>query len=232
MTLAVDFGDADPGIGGVAAPFGWTNSPGFSLVDATLAAPGGISVVGGPDNDTFDLDAFASTPISVDGDAGNDTLVLNTLNSAVVVTKTGVAVGNGSTVTYSNIGCLQLLNSKSTVVNGTASDVTFVLATSVRGAAGTPQGMPLLAPDFSHPVTVNGQSGNDAVVIDDDVALDIIGGLRFVGISAYSRNGTGGNDDYTRSGGSGGLSQSTLGGRSFRILTGREETSDQRRGRQ
>jgi hypothetical protein len=99
ITLCVDFGNADPGVGATA-----------TLSGASFSAAAGVAVKGNADADTFII--LGGTGIAVDGAAGSDTLDLTGLGTSVIQLTAQAAGGdgfngnNGAGITFTNINAI------------------------------------------------------------------------------------------------------------------------------
>jgi hypothetical protein len=183
INIAVDFGNADPGVGGTA-----------TFAGASLSAPGGATVTGGADNDTFNLSPSATTAIAVDGAAGTDTLNLNALNNPVTITGNAITAGALRPVTFANVESIVLSNNTSTTINGTAGNDNFVLTRGAAGPQVTLNGGPTIAVGNA-PLTLDGLGGTNAIVIDFSNGNPFpTGGVTFANITAFTVNGTAGDD--------------------------------------
>ncbi len=78
VSLLVDQGSADPGSGGSA-----------NLVGADLIAPGGATLTGGADDDSFTVSGTTAT-LLVDGGAGNNTFTFDAQGTSPTVTASSV----------------------------------------------------------------------------------------------------------------------------------------------
>jgi hypothetical protein len=205
--LAVDFGDADPGVGGNA-----------SVPGATLSAPS-AALTGGADDDIFNLSASATTPLAVNGGAGANTLNFDALGNPITIDPTAITVTGAQPVTYTSIEAILLINATTVALQGTTADDAFTLIRTPSGVVATINGGPAIVIG-ELPLTINGLSGTNSLLLDFSGGSPIpAGGLTLLNLNQYQLEGTAGDDvvDLQRAGG---LSQFRLNGGAFFDLPG------------